>query len=84
MSRLNDIKQRSDEICDAVAEAHRLAGKDIWCNGYGIIADPSMVRLELAAAHAKLGEALKLLRETPWPHDDDYGALELEHNGGRS
>jgi hypothetical protein len=77
---INDLSKRTSEIVAAVSEAQKLAGVDLWCNGYGILADPSRVRLDLAAAHAKLGEALKLLRETQWPRDDDYDALERAHN----
>lgn len=80
MSTLNQLNKRTDDILDAVAEAQRLIGRDLWCNGYGIFADPNKVRLDLAAAHAKIGEALKVLRETQWPNDADYDALEREHN----
>jgi hypothetical protein len=77
---INELSKRTDAIVGAAGEAQKLAGVDLWCNGYGILADPNRVRLDLAAAHAKLGEALKLLRETKWPHEDEYDALEREHN----
>jgi hypothetical protein len=77
---LNQLSKRTGDIVAAVGEAQMLVGVDLWCNGYGILADPNRVRLDLAAAHAKVGEALKLLRETQWPRDDEYDALEREHN----
>jgi hypothetical protein len=77
---LNDLSRRTDDIVAAVSEAQKLTSVDLWCNGYGILADPTKVRLDLAAAHAKLGEALKMLRETQWPRDEEYDALEREHN----
>lgn len=83
MSAINDLHQRTTAICDRIAEARRLAGVDAWCNGYGILSDPHRVRLDVAAAHAKLGEALAMLRDTRWPRDEDYDALEREHNAAR-
>ena len=80
---INQLHDTTSAICDAVADAQKLVGCDLWCNGYGILADPSQVRLKLAEAHAKLGDALKLLRETRWPRDDEYDALEREHNACR-
>jgi hypothetical protein len=77
---INQLSKRTDEIVAAVGEAQKLVGVDLLCNGFGILADPTSVRLDLAAAHAKLGEALRLLRETDWPSDADYDALEREHN----
>lgn len=77
---LSKFKARTDKVVDAVAEAQKLAGCDLWCNGYGILADPNKVRLDLAAAQSKLGEALVVLRETQWPRDDEYDALERAHN----
>lgn len=81
---LNQFKARTDKVIDAVAEAQKLAGCDLWCNGFGILADPNRVRLDLAAAHAKLGDALKLMRETEWPSDAEYDTLERENNGVES
>lgn len=78
---INQLNKTTDEISAAVAEVQRLVGCDLWCNGFGILADPSQVRSKLTDAHAKLGRALKLLRETRWPSDAEYDALEREHNG---
>lgn len=77
---LNELSKRTDVVVDAVTEASRFAGRDIWMNGYGILADPSSVRANLAEARKHIDAALKALNETQWPRDADYDALEAAHN----
>lgn len=83
MSTLNDLCKRTDAVVDAVTEASRFVGRDIWTNGYGILADHSSVRSNLVEARNRIEAALKAINEAPWPRDADYDALEAEHNRPR-
>lgn len=77
---LNDLSKRSDQISDAVAQAYGYVGRDLWTNGFGILADPSSVRSNLLMARQKIDAALKTLADTSWPSDADYDAIEEAHN----
>lgn len=46
-------------------------------NGFGILADPSFIRGQLADAKKQIDEALAVYSATKWPTRQDYDAAEV-------
>lgn len=79
---INELGKRTDAVLDPLGEAITLLRGPVWTNGYGVLADPSALRLRIAEASAHLDAALKALRETKWPTNREWDALEGAHNSG--
>jgi hypothetical protein len=77
---LNDLGKRTQAVIDEVVDAGQILNRSIWTNGFGVLADPSMLRARLLDARTHIEAALMVINSTEWPSDDDCDALERAHN----
>lgn len=81
---INELGKRTDAVFAAATEATRLLqGFGYSFNGWGVLSDPSMTRSRLADIRTQVDKAIGVIDATAWPvSDDDWDALERQHNGG--
>jgi hypothetical protein len=63
----------TDVVLAAYSNAVRSLNGSLHYNGYGVLADVSMVRSRLFDAKAQIDKALAAISGCSWPTDTDYG-----------
>jgi hypothetical protein len=80
---LNELSKRTDLVLNRAERASdelRRCFHGRIINGWGIYSDPSQVRSALQDALTHIQAALNTMRDTDWPSNQDYDALEAAHN----
>lgn len=78
--RRRECEGATDQIIAEAGEATRRLAI-LMTNGYGILADPSMVRSNLADARDAINRALVVLGQVNWPTEDEYDSW-MDHRIG--
>lgn len=68
--------QASAQVDVALQHLAAFSGNRRIFNGFGVFADWSMVKGDVAAAHTALGKALALMREAEAPTRADYELID--------
>jgi hypothetical protein len=71
--KINAASKATDVVIEAYHNAARSLNRSVHYNGFGVLADVSMVRNNLFEARDEINKALSAISGCSWPTDADYG-----------
>jgi hypothetical protein len=72
-AKINVASKATDVVLEAHQKAARFLAGSVHYNGFGVLADVSMVQGRLFDAKSEIDKALAAIRGCKWPSNEDYG-----------
>lgn len=70
--KLITAEKETGQVLDFWSEAYKELHGNVQTNGYGILADSSLLKGKLLRAKKQIDNAIKILDQADWPTQADY------------